>query len=77
MEYPSGQSCSTRPPKWGWGRRARAGFRTIAAVPYDALWWSMCTQTTMHKHLAPHLCTSVNTSAHMDVAVCAHMGVGV
>lgn len=30
-----------------------------------------------HKHLAPHLCTSVNTSAHMDVAVCAHMGAGV
>lgn len=80
MEYPSGQSCSTRPPKWGWGRRARAGFRTIAAVPYDALWWSMCTQTTMHLAQAfgstsLHKCEYLRT--HGRGCVCSHGSGGV
>lgn len=29
------------------------------------------------KHLDPHLCTNVNTSARMDMAVCALVRVGV
>lgn len=45
VEYPSSRSCYTSTPSWG--RRARVGFCTIAAMPEGALWW--CT----HAHRWP------------------------
>lgn len=47
-------------------------------LPYrfrKTLWWYACAHSQRriwHKHLDPHLCTSVNTSTHADMPVCAH-----
>lgn len=70
MEYPSSQSCYTSTPKLG-----QEGEGWVLHYCCDTLMRPLVVHT-WHKHLEPHLRTSVNTSAHTDVTVCVHGGGG-
>lgn len=76
MEYSSGQSCSTRPPN-GLGQEGKGW---VLHYCCNTLWRPLVVHVAMHLAQAfgstsLHKCEYL--SAHMDMAVCAHMGVGV